>query len=121
MNLIPIDWYTLPPIDFEHKQYILYAYLQEVDTTFISKKVSPHLLHLEKLEAELFNFKDLLKDKKNLIEKQKFIYFEDVHRINNSDAGLLEIKDIVEFSIPQIKARIQTGYKIASKYSQVLY
>ena len=42
MNLIPIDWYTLPPIDFEHKQYVLYAYLQEVDNTFINKKVSPH-------------------------------------------------------------------------------
>jgi hypothetical protein len=66
-------------------------------------------------------FKELFKDTKNLLEKKKFIYFEDVHRISNSDAGLLEIKDIVEFSIPQIKVRIQTGYKIASKYSQVLY
>ena len=49
MKLIPIDWYIQSPIDFEHKQYVLFAYLQEVDNTYVKKVVSPHLFHLEKL------------------------------------------------------------------------
>jgi hypothetical protein len=121
MKLIPVDWYFQSPIDFEHKQYILYAYLQEVDSTYLNKKVSPHLLHLEKLEEELINFQRVVKDTEHLLEKQKYFYFEDIHRIGEKLDVLSEIQDIVDFSIPQIKSRIQTGYKIAAKYKQLLY
>jgi len=121
MNLIPVNWYIQSPIDFEHKQYVLFAYLQEVDNTYVNKVVSPHLLHLEKLEKDIIKFKTAIKDMEVGFEKQKYLYFEDTYKIDLSNSILSEVKDIVEFSIPQIKSRIQVGYKIASKYKQLLY
>ena len=121
MNLIPVNWYIQSPIDFEHKQYVLFAYLQEVDSTYVNKVVSPHLLHLEKLEKDIIKFKTAIKDMEVGFEKQKYLYFENTYKIDLKDSLLSEIKDIVEFSIPQIKSRIQIGYKIASKYKQLLY
>lgn len=121
MKLIPVNWYSLSPIDFEHKQYVLFAYLQEVDKTYLNKIVSPHLLHLEKLEEELVSFNCLYKDTEAILNKQKYLYFKDIHRIGERNELVQEIKDIVDFSIPQIKSRIQVGYKIAAKYKQVIY
>ncbi len=37
--ILTIDWYIKPPIDFEHKQYVLFAYLQKVDKSFMEKKL----------------------------------------------------------------------------------
>ena len=36
-SLLPITWYTESPIDFEHKQYMLFNYLQKVDSNFQNK------------------------------------------------------------------------------------
>lgn len=121
MKLIPVNWYFQSPIDFEHKQYILFAYLQEVDNLYLEKKVSPHLLHLEKLEKELCGFRSSIKDIEFDLNKQKYFYFQEEKKVDLDDKLLSEVKDIVEFSIPQIHSRIQVGYKIATKYKQLLY
>jgi len=110
MKLIPINWYFQSPIDFEHKQYILFAYLQEVDN-----------LYLEKLEKELCGFRSCMQDTESNLKKQKYYYFQEENSIVYNDDLLSEVKDIVEFSIPQISSRIQVGYKIAAKYKQLLY
>lgn len=110
------------PIDFEHKQYLLFAYLQNVDFQFVNKKLSPHLLHLEKIIDELNSFEDsyykIVKD----FDKNRYIYFQDNSKLHGENDNLIvEIKEIVKFSKPQIKTRIDFGYKILEKNKQILY
>ena len=121
MKLIPIDWYIQSPIDFEHKQYVLFPYLQEVDNTYVKKVVSPHLFHLEKLEKDLLNFKSNIEDTEINLIKQKYVYFDNDPKNIFDNNTIEEIKEIIDFSVPQIKSRIQTGYKIAAKFKQILY
>ena len=78
IHVIPIDWYLKSPIDFEHKEYLLYAYLQKVDSSYQSKKVSPYLLHMEKLIAEMQLFLDSLNHIQKEFDKNRYVFFENV-------------------------------------------
>jgi hypothetical protein len=98
LDILKIDWYIEPPIDFEHKQYVLLNYLQKVDNSFIEKKLSPHLLNLEKIRNELNNFKFIYKDVKFNLEKHKYIYFENNSKIKGLENHLIyEIVEIIDF------------------------
>ena len=121
MELISLDWYIQDPIDFEYKQYILFAYLQEVDQTFLNKIVSPHLLHLEKLEKELTLFKESYMSMRDSFDKQRYKWFDNPKLVGESNDLVTDIVDIVDFSIPQIKTRIDHGYMIFDRYKQILY
>ena len=54
-NTLNLDWYFESPLDFELKQYRLLSYLRVVEDSFLLKKLSPHLLHLEKIKTELID------------------------------------------------------------------
>jgi hypothetical protein len=121
-ELINVNWYIEPPIDFEYKQYKLLAYLQKVDDAFIKKILSPHLLYLEKLEIELLNYKTSFDVMNYSLNKQKYIYFKDNSKIDGINNDLIiEIIELVDFSIPQVKSRIIFGKKILEKNKQILY
>lgn len=121
-SFLPIDWYIEPPIDFEYKQYILLAYLQIVDENFINKKLSPHYLHLHKMRDELHEFLNSFSIIKNNINKNKYVYFVDNSKIEGlNNTFILEIKEIVEFSIPQLTSRLELGKVILNKNKQLLY
>lgn len=120
-ELLPIDWYIMPPIDFEHKQYILMAYLKIVDDSFMKKMLSPHYLYLEKLENELYEFINIYEITKKELNKNKYIYFEDTKLYGLENSNIDEIIDIVEYSIPQLSSRILTGKIILTRNKQVLY
>lgn len=120
-KLLPITWFIETPVDFEHKQYLLFAYLQKVELSFLEKKLSPHLLHLEKLSDELIGFNSSFEVMKKSFDKNRFIYFEN-HKLEGENENIiLEVKEIVNFSIPQIEPRIKMGYKILEKNKQILY
>lgn len=123
MDTLPINWYFDTPIDFEYKQYILLGYLQQVEMCFIAKNLSPHLLHMEKMVSELNNFKISYENYKQDFDKHRYIYlFDDNSKILGEDDDLiLELKEIVNFSIPQIHSRIDFGYKVFNKNKQILY
>ncbi len=122
IDILPIGWYFESPIDYEHKQYVLLGYLLKVDSSFLEKQLSPHLLHLEKLTKELLEFENSFVDIKKKFDKNRYIYFSDNSMLVGEDNILIyEIKEIVDFSIPQIRTRIDLGYKILGKNSQVLY
>lgn len=122
IDILPIGWYFESPIDYEHKQYVLLGYLLRVDSSFLEKQLSPHLLHLEKLTKELIHFENSFIDIKKKFDKNRYIYFSDNSKLIGEDNNLIyEIKEIVDFSIPQIQTRIDLGYKILGKNSQVLY
>ena len=122
MNQLPLTWYMESPIDFEHKQYILLAYLQKVDTSFLLKNLSPHLLHMEKMVDELKNYEISYEKIKKEFNKNRYIFFEDNPKlIGENNELIVEIEEIVKFSIPQVKTRIEFGYKIFEKNKQILY
>ena len=120
-DLLPILWYTESPIDFEHKQYILLAYLQKVDYDFLKKTLSPHLLHMERLMDELFYIHSSFKMIKNDFDKNRYVYFQNVKLEGEDNQIIYEIRDIVEFAIPQVETRIKTGYTILKRNNQILF
>jgi hypothetical protein len=121
-EILPITWYIESPIDFEHKQYVLFAYLQRVDESFFFKNLSPHLLHMETMVKELYSFKESFGNIKKHFDRQRYVFFEDNPKLFGEDNELVyEIREIVEFSIPQVECRILTGNKILEKNRQVLY
>lgn len=120
-SLLSLTWYIDSPIDSEYKEYLLFSYLQKVDSDFYKKILSPHLLHLEKLIDELISFESSFQKVKNTFDKNRYVYFENVKLEGENNEILYEIKDLISFSIPQIEPRISLGYKILKKHNQVLY
>ena len=122
MNILSLDWYIQPPIDFEHKQYVLFSYLQKVDNSFLLKNLSPHLLHLEKIVNELNRYNNSYESMRNTFNSNRYTYFNENPKLTGENNELiLEIEEIVSFSIPQIKTRIDLGYTLLKKYKQILY
>jgi len=120
-KLISSYWYLESPIDFEHKQYVLFDYLQRVDYKFKNKILSPYLLHMEGLMDELNSVNSSFKMIKKYFDKNRYHFLGD-HKIEGeNDKIIKEIKDIVDFAIPQIDARIKTGYIILKKNQQILF
>jgi hypothetical protein len=121
MELLKPQWYLEPPFDYEYKQYILLGYLKSVEDSFLQKKLSPHLLHLEKIKNDLEKFYN---EYKNIIEsfnKQKYQYFQNNEILYPNDDNIKEIYDIVDFSLPQVESKIIMGYKIYKNNIQLLY
>ena len=120
-ELLPITWYTEEPIDFEHKEYTLLAYLQTVEKSFHKRDLSPHLLHLEKMIDELVMFQACFNKIKGRFDKNRYVYFDNKKLEGEDNNLIIEVKEIVEFSIPQVQTRIHYGYQIFRKHKQILY
>jgi hypothetical protein len=120
-SLLPITWYTESPIDFEHKQYMLFNYLQKVDSNFQNKILSPHLLHLEKIMDELFYFENVFDMIIGDFNKNRYQYFDNPKLEGENNKLIYEIREIVDFAIPQIEPRIKFGYSVLKRNSQILY
>jgi hypothetical protein len=119
--ILTIDWYIKSPIDFEHKQYVLFDYLQKVDKSFMEKKLSPYFLNLEKLLIELNNFNLSYQELLKKFDREKYLYFEN-EKLDGCDNELVkEIKEIVDFSIPQLNTRLEFGKTILTRNKQILY
>lgn len=119
---LPLTWYIESPIDYEHKQYVLFDYLQKVEISFINKKLSPHLLHIEKMIIEMSAFENLIQEYRGQFNKHRYIYLFDNPKLSGENEETLEeIIKIIDFSIPQVKTRIDLGYKIFKKNRQILY
>ena len=123
IDVIPLKWYTESPIDFEHKQYVILSYLQKVDSSFIEKRLSPHLLHMESMVKDMLNFQYALGDMKKRFDKERYIWiFQDNPKLEGENNLLVEeIEEVVQFSLPLIMNRIDLGHFILRKDKQVLY
>lgn len=122
MKLIDLDWYSQSPIDFEHKQYLLHAYLQSVDQSYLDKKVSPHLLHLERLKEEMDYFISKWIILQKTFDKNRYVYFDNPKLEGEENIELAKIVEIVDYANPQIFAKIKQGYLLFERYpNQILY
>lgn len=122
MKLIDLDWYSQSPIDFEHKQYLLHAYLQTVDKSYLEKKVSPHLLHLERLKEEMDYFISKWIIMQKVFDRNRYSYFDNPNLEGEDNLELSRIVEIVDYANPQVFAKIKQGYVLFERYpNQVLY
>lgn len=121
MELLAPNWYIQSPVDFEHKEYILYAFLQDVDSSYGKKVVSPYLLHLEKLREEMNVFQKNLADMKIRFNTVRYQWFDNP-KLEGEENELVEtVSEIIDFSLPQIENRILIGNRIYKKYNQILW
>ena len=120
-ELLPITWYTEEPLDLEYKEYLLLAYLQKVENSFQEKILSPHLLHMERMIDEMLIFEACFKEIQKTFDKNRYVYFENVKLQGEDNSLINEIKELVQFSIPQVQTRVNHGYKILKKNRQILF
>lgn len=122
--MLELDWFCTPVFDFEYKNYILLSYLSEMDKSYAIHKVSPYLLWTEKLVDELEKFQENLKRFQNSMRRDivGFSWIDGIeYSLPYSGKELDCILEIVEYSFPILKEKIQIGYKLNVKYPQLLY
>lgn len=108
------NWLTQGLMDLEYKKYILLAYMRDVKTNFDSKRLYPFLSDL------VFHYNNL----KTLKENKKLIYQNFPKEISRADFEKLEIsyrqiigddqlmqviEDIINFSLPHFKNKLDEG------------
>ena len=120
-NLLSVTWYSDDPIDFEYKEYLLFAYLQKVESSFQNRVLSPHLLHMERIIDELLMFRGSFEEIKKTFNRNRYVYLDNIKLEGENDKFIIEIKELVEFAIPQVQPRIDHGYKILKKNRQILF
>jgi hypothetical protein len=123
--MLKIDWYLEQPYDFEYKNYILLDYVQSVDKSYQLHQLSPYLLWTEKLVLEL---KDFQKKRIQFLKKlEKDVLLYEYGKIQIVKSKIKEpdfiktITEIIDFSQPILESKVKFGYKLLSKYPQLLY
>jgi len=117
MQTLNANWFIEAPIDFEHKQYQLLAYLQRIGVHFNRTQLYPTLNDL------IFHYNNLKKfkqDKRTLedgfpvrlsnvdVAALKITY----EKIVNDDAMMQEIEQIIHYAAGRIKPVIEEGQEI---------
>jgi len=120
MALLSENWITDGGIDFELKKYILLAYEQKVRKRFDQNKIYPDLKEARKhyqnvvsLRRERSGFRESLP--KTLVafdlKRMKAVFEEDYRE----SSQLLEIDDILSFSIPVLSGIVNQGEELKSE------
>lgn len=124
MNILKDTWFYEPPIDFEHKHYILLQYLSDIDKSYSLLKLSPYLLVTENIIESMKDFRGNLKKQKKLIvgktigfSLEKGIITEEPEDVPQ----IVEIGEIVDYSLPLLESKVKIGYKLLKKYPQILF
>lgn len=117
MKELNANWIAEGIIDFEHKKYLLLAYLKYVTKQFDETKLYPILSDL------IFHYQSLksLREHKALVKQsmpKKLRKFDldnfrvEYEKIMNDDQYMLEIESILDFAIPQIQQAVKDGKEI---------
>jgi len=117
MQTLNANWFIEVPIDFEHKQYQLLAYLQQINAHFNKTKLYPNLNDL------IFHYNNLKKFKldKTTLETNFPLRLSNVdikavkvtyEKIVNDDALMQEIEQIVGYAASKIKPALKEGQEI---------
>ncbi len=122
--MITVDWFIEPPMDFEHKNYMLLDYVQQIDNSFKVQKLSPYLLYTEKIISEMTLFKEGRDRMREALQKKKLNLSRKIHWIVTDVEETDEMKTVVEvvdYSLPILESKLILGYKLLKKYPQILY
>jgi hypothetical protein len=117
MKNLSVNWLTEHLVDLEYKQFILLAYLDEVHKEFNNKRLYPVLSdlieHYRNLKAFKSNAQQLYNSFKEEVtafdlENFKVLY----QKVVNNDSIMLEIEQIIDFSLPQFEKHLKNGKEI---------
>lgn len=77
---------------------------------------------MQKMVIELENFNSSFENIKKEFDKHRYVYTGVNKKLEGEDNEIIvQLKEIVEFSIPQVNSRIKFGYKVFEKNKQILY
>ncbi len=116
-NQLTTNWVVEGIIDFEHKKYLLLAYLQHVSQNFDAQKVYPFLSDL------IFHYQNLVifKEQKQKVSGQ---FTQRIRKIDldnfrieyeklmHDDEYMDEIETILAYAIPKIKVQMENGREL---------
>ena len=116
MKLLRFDWWMEPPIDFEHKKWLLLDYLQKQDNDFYNHIFSPWLLHSEKLlNNMILSYESISKSRKELTKKEIDISNTTLFfKISTPEFPeyINTYVEILKYSIPLLQNKIYFGRKL---------
>ncbi len=122
--MLSVDWFIEPPMDFEQKNYLLLDYVQQIDNSFKVQKLSPYILHTEKIVEEMNRFKENRLRMRDALRKKKLNLSRKIHWIVTEVDETIEMKavvEVVDYSMPILESKLVLGYKLLEKYPQILW
>lgn len=117
MKNLGINWITEYTTDIEYKKYLLLAYLNSVEQEYKQSKLFPcfsdvlfHYRNLVSLKEKQEFFKEHLPKKMSGVdfENLQLIY----ERLKETDNSLLEVEQLIDFSIPKFQFYWEQGKTI---------
>jgi hypothetical protein len=117
MPPLSLNWFVESPLDFEHKQYLLLAYLQQMQRLFEQTKVYPALAelitHHRNLESYHVNKTGLLSQFPQRVvgidlAEAKLQFVPELE----DDAIVQEIDSIVHFALPRVREHVEAGREL---------
>ena len=117
MNNLSKDWLIESHIDFEYKQFVLLAYLDSIRNQFQKQLLYPslsdlieHYNNLNKIRKEIESLYLKFPSEINALDLKEFkISYQ---KMISNDAVMLELEQIIDFSIPQMKQALEEGKNI---------
>ena len=73
------------------------------------------------MNKELKNFTQSYTAIVNSFKKNEYVFFNNQYHPQLDNTHIIEVKDIVDFSLPLIDTRIDLGYRILNQKKQILY
>ena len=116
MKLLGFDWWMEPPIDFEHKKWLLLDYLQKQDNDFYNQIFSPWLLHSEKLVNNMIlSYESITYSQEKLTKKELSMENKNIFwKLTTPELPeyMNTYVEILKYSIPLLQNKIYFGRKL---------
>ena len=125
MKLLRFDWWMEPPIDFEHKKWLLLDYLQKQDKNFYNHIFSPCLLHSENLlNSMILSYESISKSREELTKKELSMENRNMFwELSTPELPeyINTYMEILKYSIPLIQNKIYFGRKLWEENKTILW
>jgi hypothetical protein len=121
MKKLSENWLTENLIDLEYKQYILLAYLEDVEQHFKQQLLYPSLAelisHYRKLKSLRDGTKQLYQSFPGELSGLDFERFKLSYRsVVENDQLMDELERIISFSLPKLEIQLNIGKSVYEKF-----
>ena len=125
MNKLSENWLTENLIDLEYKQYILLAYLEDVEQQFKQQLLYPSLAeligHYRKLNLIKDSTEQLYQSFPGQLTGLDFERFKLSYRsVVENDQLMEELEKIISFSLPKLEIQLNIGKSVYEKIAHQL-
>lgn len=123
MEKLSSNWFVEGLQDFEYKKYLLLAYLQWVKACFDQSRLYPAFSDLIGHHHNLVSFRDSKEKMQDLFPKT--LSGIDLSKLQllcdallEDDSAMKEIEDIVAYSIPMVRRKLERGKDLYEKIEE---